>query len=57
MENQIDIHDKRELDKIGLETYFLDKTNMFDIAIDKLIDQLKSEFTPTSILRSTSRNY
>jgi ribose 5-phosphate isomerase len=27
--------------KNGLETYFLDKTNMFDIAIDKLIDEFK----------------
>jgi len=37
------IHDEREQNKIGLETYFLDKTNMFDIAIDKLIYELKAE--------------
>nr|WP_298659374.1 hypothetical protein [uncultured Flavobacterium sp.] len=42
MNNQFDIHDEREQNKIGLETYFLDKTNMFDIAIDKLIDELKA---------------
>ena len=42
MHNQFDIHDEREQNKIGLETYFLDKTNMFDIAIDKLMDELKA---------------
>ncbi|BDQ12080.1 hypothetical protein [Sediminibacterium sp. TEGAF015] len=47
MNNQFNIHDEREQNKIGLETYFLDKTNMFDIAIDKLIDKLK-----TGILKS-----
>lgn len=36
------IHDEREQNKIGLETYFLDKTNMFDIAIDNLISELKT---------------
>ncbi len=29
MHHQFDIHDEREQNKIGLETYFLDKTNMF----------------------------
>ncbi len=42
MQYQFDIHDEREQNKIGLETYFLDKTNMFDTAIDKLIDELKA---------------
>ena len=37
------IHDEREQNKIGLETYFLDKTNVYDIAIDKLIEELKNE--------------
>jgi hypothetical protein len=41
MQYYTDIHDKREQNKIGLETYFLDKTNMFDVAIDKLIAELK----------------
>lgn len=36
-----DIHDERELNKLGLETYFLDNTNVFDISIDRLIDDLK----------------
>ncbi|MEA5138247.1 hypothetical protein [Arcicella rigui] len=42
MQNYIDIQNIREQNKIGLETYFLDKTNMFDIAIDKLIEDLKT---------------
>ena len=45
MDNHSDftIHDKREMNKIGLETYFLDKTNMYDIAIDNLITDRKTE--------------
>jgi hypothetical protein len=38
-----DIHDEREQNKMGLESYFLDKTNIFDISIDKLIGELKAE--------------
>jgi len=38
----MDLHDERELNKIGLETYALDKRNMFDVAIDRLIEKLKS---------------
>lgn len=45
MDNHSDftIHDKREMNKIGLETYFIDKTNMYDIAIDNLITERKTE--------------
>jgi len=39
--HEFNIYDEREQNKIGLETYFLDKTNMFDIAIDNLISELK----------------
>jgi len=39
------IHVEREQNKIGLETYFLDKTNMFDIAIDNLIRELKTDIS------------
>ena len=41
MSNNIDIYYEREQNKIGLENYVLDKTNVYDIAIDKLIDELK----------------
>lgn len=37
-----DIHDDREQNKLGLETYFLDKKNIYDVAIDKQIDELKT---------------
>ncbi len=45
MDNHHDfnIHDKREMNKMGLETYFLYNTNMYDIAIDKLIAERKTE--------------
>ena len=38
-------HDMRAFNKIGLETYYFDKTNMFDIAIDKLINELKTDIS------------
>lgn len=44
MNGKFDLHDKREQNKIGLETYSLDKTNVFDIAIDKLIEELKKKY-------------
>lgn len=43
MEDELSLRDERELNKIGLETYFLDKENMYDPAIDKLIEQLKNQ--------------
>jgi hypothetical protein len=45
MQNHSDIHDEREQNKIGLKTYFLDKANMFDIAINQLIAKLKLGIT------------
>ncbi|MDQ0964730.1 hypothetical protein QFZ20_000133 [Flavobacterium sp. W4I14] len=48
MNGKFDLHDKREQNKIGLETYSLDKTNVFDIAIDKLIEELKKNISKSN---------
>ena len=45
MNGNFSLHDEREQNKIGLETYFLDKRNMFDVGIDNLILDLKSEIS------------
>src|SRR5689334_6949623 len=39
--NKITTDDQREIQKMGLETFFMDKKNVFDPAIDGLIKQLK----------------
>jgi len=39
----VTLHDKREMNKIGLEHFFLDKINMYDYAVDKLIQDKKDE--------------
>ena len=41
-DHDFDLHDKREMNKFGLETYFLNTTNMYDIAINKLIEDIKN---------------
>lgn len=41
-DHDFDLRDKREMNKFGLETYFLNTTNMYDIAINKLIENIKN---------------
>lgn len=45
MPNNLDIHDERERNKYSLEAYHLDKTNVYDFSIDKLIYELRSDIT------------
>jgi len=45
MDNHSDftIHHKREMNQTGLGGYFQDKTNMYDIAINNLITEMKTK--------------
>ena len=43
MEHQEHISDRREIDKLSLETFLFDKTNLLDFDIDKLIKMKQDE--------------
>lgn len=55
---QLTIHDQREVNKLGLDTYFFGKTsiNIYDLAIDKLIAEKKAEIEKSNAAYQNIRN-